>query len=231
MQINGIDISTYKAKLLERVIDVAEKYNNNSWSNKEPMPTIETDYFYSHKQIRLKFDIIAKSTTELEMCKGKLTKALEKATIRFADIDMNYTGYYTETPKTEYVTKYNDTLEFTFYAYAWKEEKTETFNKTLTKTISVTGNQKTPCIIEINPTASYGSLTLKINSRVITIKNITANKKIILDGSTGKFTEETNNKFNDIDLWEKPYLDVGNNTLTIDKDTCNITIKYKNIFI
>lgn len=231
MQINGIDISVYKSKLLERVIDVAEPYNINSWCDKCSIPTTQTGYFYSHKKIKLKFDIIATSSTELELCKGKLTKALENATIRFSDIDMNYTGYYVGTPSVDYITKNNDTIEFTFYAYAWKEEKTETFNKTLTKTISVTGNQKSPCVIEINPTASYGSLTLKINSRVISIKNITANKKIILNGVTGKFTEETNNKFSDIDLWEMPYLDVGTNALTIDRDTYNITIKYKNIFI
>ena len=231
MQINGIDISTYKAKLLDRVIGIAEPYNCNSWGDKSPTPTTQTNYFYSHKNIKLKFDIITTSSTELELCKSRLTKALENATIKFNDIDMNYTGYYVETPTVEYIAKNNDTIEFNFYAYAWKEEKTETFNKTLTKTITVTGSQKAPCIIEISPTANYGSLTLKINSRSITIKNITANKKIILNGVTGKFTEENSNKFSDIDLWELPYLDVGSNTLTIDKNTYNIKIKYKNIFI
>ena len=231
MKINGIDISTYKAKLLDRVIGIAETYNCNSWGDRSPLPTTQTNYFYSHKNIKLKFDIIATSSTELEMCKSRLTKALENATIKFNDIDMNYTGYYVETPSVEYIAKNNDTIEFNFYAYAWKEEKTETFNKALTKTITVTGNQKTPCIIEIISTENYGSLILKINGRVITIKNITANKKIILDGVTGKFIEENKNKFSDIDLWELPYLDVGSNTLKTDKNTYNITIKYKNIFI
>ena len=231
MQINGIDISEYKAKLLEREIGIAETYNNNTWNERRIIPYKQNEFFYSYKKIKIKFDIITSSTTELEECKSKLTKALENATVKFSDIDMNYTGYYVGTPSVSYITKNNDTLEFTFYAYAWKDEKTININKVLNGIVKIEGTANTPCIISVTPLQTRINAIIKINNRTINIQGITANKTIILDGVNGTFTESGVNKFSDIDLWEMPYLDPGENTISIDNNTYNISVKYKNIYI
>ena len=233
MLINNIDISNYKAKLLERVINVSDVDNSNVWISRRNIPSSESKYYYSIKKISLKFDIVASSSTELEECKSNITKALESATIRFDDIDINYTGYYSGTPSVDYIAKYNDTIAFTFYAYAWKNEKTVQFNKILNTSITAGGNTETPAIVEITPAIDLVDLTLTgLSESPIKINNLHSGKKIILNGEDCTVLEDgTGNKFRDTGMWEFPYLKVGTNNITASKNSCNITIKYKERFI
>lgn len=133
MLINDVNISQYKAKLLERNISIASVNNKNVWNANFLMP-IEGKYKYSYKVIKLKFDIKADNSSELELIKSKLIKSLEKATIKFDDIDYSFVGYYSETPTIERICKNNDTLELNFYCYMCNAE---TFVK-----ISDTDNNK-----------------------------------------------------------------------------------------
>ena len=107
MLINNVNISQYKAKLLERNISVANVNNKNLWDANFLMP-VEGKYKYSYKVVRLKFDIKADNSSELELYKSKLTKELEKATIKFDDIDYYFIGYYSETPTIERISKNNN---------------------------------------------------------------------------------------------------------------------------
>ncbi|MFR4584880.1 phage distal tail protein, partial [Clostridium cadaveris] len=65
----------------------------------------------------------------------------------------------------------------------------------------------------------------------ITIKNLTAGKKVIINGEDGTVLENGINKFGDTELWEWPRLLPGSNTITVSKNSCDITIKYKPRYI
>ena len=135
------------------------------------------------------------------------------------------------TNKTKSKTRYTIDLELIGY----EESKTETFVKisdTDNHTINNNGTSITPCYLEIIPTFSYSSLTITgLSDDPIKINNITANKKIIIDGYTNKITEDGVNKFNDVELFEFPRLIPGNNTIKISDDRATLTVKWKERFI
>lgn len=231
MLINDVNISQYKAKLLERNISVASVDNKNVWNTNFLMP-VECMYKYSYKVIRLKFDIKADDSSELELIKSKLIKSLEKATIKFDDINYSFIGYYSEIPTIERISKNNDTLELNFYCYMCNAETFIKISDTDNHTINNNGTSITPCYLEIIPTFSYSSLTITgLSDDPIKINNITANKKIIIDGYTNKIAEDGVNKFNDVELFEFPRLTPGNNTIKISDDRATLTVKWKERFI
>lgn len=77
-------------------------------------------------------------------------------------------------------------------------------------------------------------IDLKINGvseDPLAIRNLKENKTIIIDGIEGTVIQDGINKFADTDMWEFPFLVPGKNTITLSKDTCNITIKYNPRFL
>lgn len=94
------------------------------------------------------------------------------------------------------------------------------------------GTAITPCIIELMPLQKYAEVTITgLTKDAIKIKNLVENKKIIIDGEKNIVTEDGLNKFKDTDMWEFPYLEQGENTIRIDKNNINVTIKYRTRFI
>ena len=111
------------------------------------------------------------------------------------------------------------------------DEITINMNRETSKNINVEGNIKTPCIIEITPLLDTIDITISGLNDDIVIKNLKVNKKIIINSLEGTVLEDGINKFADTDFWEFPYLLPGVNTIKINKDTCNINVKYKNRYI
>ncbi|HHD2745489.1 phage distal tail protein, partial [Clostridium perfringens] len=74
-------------------------------------------------------------------------------------------------------------------------------------------------------------ITISGFSEDIVIKKLKANKKIIINSLEGTVLEEGKNKFEDTDFWEFPFLVPKINIIKVNKDTCNINIKYKNRYI
>ena len=100
-------------------------------------------------------------------------------------------------------------------------------NRVKSKTINVNGNTKVPCTGEITPSIDMIDLTITgVSEDPIVVRNLKGNKTIIIDGIEGTVLQEGENKFADTDMWEFPFLVPGTNTITVNKDTCNITIKY-----
>lgn len=82
------------------------------------------------------------------------------------------------------------------------------------------------------PLQKYAEVTITgLTKDAIKIKNLVENKKIIIDGEKNIVTEDGLNKFKDTDMWEFPYLEQGENTIRIDKNNINVTIKYRTRFI
>ncbi|WP_233429138.1 phage distal tail protein [Clostridium cadaveris] len=117
-------------------------------------------------------------------------------------------------------------------AYEYSNEVTETMNRITSKTINNIGTEDTPAIVEITSSISLVDLIITgLADDPITIKNLTADKKIIINGEDGTVLENGINKFGDTDLWEWPRLKAGSNSITVSKNSCDITIKYKPRYI
>lgn len=101
-------------------------------------------------------------------------------------------------------------------------------NRLSNKNFNVPGTSNIPAIIEITPSVDLIDLKIEcLANDPIIIKNLHANKKIIIDSKEGTVLEEGINKFKDVDLWEFPFLVPGQNKITLSKNSCNVAIKYE----
>ena len=226
MKVNNIDISVFKAKLMDRVIKPANFEVINFWIN-SINPIIKPKNFHKYKEIDLKFDIICENANELEVMKSNLTKQLELCTIRFDDINYYYVGFGSEVPQPNYIMQGNETLDIKLLVYCCGDEVTELISRINSKTINVPGNLETPAIVEIMPSIDIIDIVITGLGDTFTIKNLKAGQKVIVDGELGVVTQNGVNKFLDFVGWEFPKLTPGANTITFSKSNCDIIIKYK----
>ena len=60
----------------------------------------------------------------------------------------------------------------------------------------------------------------------VTVKNLTTGKTVTIDGETGLMTEDEKLKSGDIETYGLPSLVPGTNTITLDSQCVDITVKY-----
>ena len=233
MLINNVNINSFGAKQLTVEMQAGQIDNTNTWSSNFLTPFLN----YAKTGFSTLELLLLVTGTNREDCLIKANNIIalclkEKANVISLDgyTNNNFIGTLTSHKIEKSVRKeyYKLTLNFNGYL-----EGNKTYTKEIKTSGTITNNSttKTPCKITLTSTADVASATVKINYREITIKNITANSSIILNGLTGEFTENGSNKFGDIDLWELPYLDAGNNTITCNKNYITVKIEYKNRFI
>lgn len=230
MLVNSIDIKKFKARLMNRSISNSEFEMFNHWQGANPI------YFENgnskFKTLSITLDILCSDQNELEIMKSNLIVQFKNATIKFDDIDYFYKGFINGKPSYKYIMRGNEIVDIEMLVIAEKEYITETIDRITSKTINVSGNTETPAIVEITPSIGLIDLILTgVSDDPITIKNLVADKKIIIDGESCKVTVDGINKFQDTEMWGFPKLLPGSRTITVDKDSVDITIKYKPRFI
>ena len=228
MKINNVDISTYKAKLMNYNISNASFEINNMWSNNTLSPFIYDKVSYKYKTLELKLDLLCKDLTELEKMKSKLIKDI---TISSIDLENSfiYTGFVTGTPSYEFIKEGNEIATITMLVLAEREEIKVTFNKKKNGTFNNKGTAESPCIITITPTIGIVDLNFKINNNNIKIHAIGLNEVVTISEKT--ITVNGANKFNDVDIWEFPHIVPGTNVIELDSQDCVVEIKYKPRFL
>jgi len=232
MYVNNINLTEkYGAMLITKDIQNSEVTNYNDWLDNAigPIRIKEEKFKFSKITVTLLIegtdeeDVLTKISNILDLCKSGILK--------FQDIDYYYNISLANSANKKIICKvYELTLEYQS-SYKYSEEVTETINRVITKTITANGNTITPAIIEITPSVTIIDLELTINGEAITIKNLTASKKTILNGEDDTVTELGINKFADTDLWEFPRLKPGINVITVNRSNCDITIRYKPRYI
>ena len=232
MLINNTDIKTkYNMVLNEKKISPSKASLNLNWLKGSLTPILlykETKFC----DIECKFTIEAETEDEFELKFSELNRDIIECILKFDDINMFYKCYIEDAKEPERITPYNWEFTCKWIGYKFKKEIEETLNNILDKTINNPGNKETPCIIEITPNIGLVDLTISgLSNDPIIIKNLKQSKKIIIDGIEGTVLEEGINKFKDTDFWEFPFLLPGSNKITIDKNSCDINIKFKPRFI
>ncbi|MCB2308894.1 phage tail family protein [Clostridium estertheticum] len=234
MLINNINISNFKAKLMDRKIVNAKFEIINEWVDDSLNPFVKDkdNLKYKYKTLTFTLDVICRGANELETMKSNLTKQLAISTIKFDDIDFYYRGFVIDDITPNYIMEGNETLDITMLVIAEKTEVIEIMNRVTSKTINVTGNTETPCIVEI--TASIDTIDIILEGFAddpIIIKNLKANKTVIVDGESQTVTVDGINKYGDSEMWDFPSLSPGNNNLKFSRNNCDIKVKYKPRFI
>jgi len=233
MLINTIDISNFNGKQLKVDIQTSSLTNSSEWIKSTLSPIFQENYI-GFKTIKVELYFKGSNRDEvLTNISNLMSKLTNVVILKLDGYSKNYKCILSgngETIKTVSPNAYRKAL--TFIGYEFSDEVTETMNRVISKTINVSGNSKTPAIIEITPALSIASLTLTgLSDESIIINNLAVGKKVIINGEDNTVTVDGINKFADAELWEFPRLKAGANTITVDKSSTDINIKYKPRFI
>ena len=232
MLIDNTNIKILNAVLMEKNIQPSsiELDGEYLWLSKSLSPIFPKQKF-KFTSIEIKLYLKGKSESDVKNKVGSLIDKCKECNLNFED-DFYYKSFLINSNTENTLRKDTKKLNLSFIGYSYKEEVTEVMNRITSKTINVSGNLETPAIVEITPTTALADITLEgLADDPIIIKNLTANKTVVLDGELQKVTVDGMNKYGDTDMWDFPRLNPGTNTITVNKNNCDIKIKYKPRYI
>lgn len=230
MFINNIDIKTFGASVSSKLITPTQIQMDKE---KIKLIIVKTLVKKLYKKISIKIlfeglsrDVINKNISAF----SSLLK--DECDIKFKNLSNKFHCYVQSIEPEEPGINEWMYLNIDLDAYEYSNEVTETMNRITSKTINNIGTEDTPAIVEITSSISLVDLIITgLADDPITIKNLTADKKIIINGEDGTVLENGVNKFKDIELWDWPRLNPGSNIITVNISSCDITIKYKPRYI
>lgn len=227
MLINDIDISIFNASQLKVDIQNSNINIEKDWFRNSPIP-IEINSKVTFKPINVELYFKGKGREDILKNISDLIVLLKnKAKIKFDKFTNFYFCFLEESEIQKTISKDRYKLVLKFLGYEIGLGQTIDINQVKSKIVYSEGNINTPIILEITPIIDMVDLSIGgLTQDPLIIKNLKENKKIIIDSLEGTVLQEGENKFTDTDFWEFPFLVPGINTLQVDKDTCNITIKY-----
>lgn len=232
MDVNGVNINLYGATQLE--VDIQNyKYRSEYTLLNNSLNPVKLSTNETLKSIKV--DILFKGNNRDEV----LSNISSFVMLLKDEVIINLDGYnnsfkvYLENDSIEKKkSKRKYKLKLEFKGYSMKDEIVENINRINSKTIEISGTQTTPAVVEITPSVYISDIKLEgLADDPIIIKNLTANKTVILDGELQKVTVDGVNKYGDADMWDFPRLKPGENKITVNKNNCYIKIKYKPRFI
>lgn len=230
MYINNIDISTYNASVSEKLVQSSEIL-----AQKEKLGlsfiNISEEVGLKNLYIKILFEAANRDTAKnnISMFMANFTK---DADIKFKNLSNTFHSFLVNSnvENTDFDEWLYLILDIDCYEYG--NEITTTMNRVTSKTINIIGNQVTPAIVEITPSIALVDLTITgLGEDPIKIKNLVANKKIIINGEDGTVLQDGTNKYGDTEMWNFPSLKPGVNAIIVDKSSVDITIKYKPRYI
>lgn len=239
MKIDDFDISKCRARQWNVTMEHSEIKNDSEWVRGSPVPA----FFNNAIGFKpCKVVLLVKGKDRDEILKNRsniLSKLLEPVELTLDGFKHKFYGILTKCSITEDSMKRFHRLTLEFSGCETDDEISSSFSSTTAFTVENPGNIITPAIIEITP--QVGISTLVINGlcrnpetgegQDITIHELSAEKKIVIDGEKGLMTESGANKFKDIDLWELPTLLPGANNITCSTKNIAVTIRFKPRFM
>lgn len=233
MLINNIDISKYNARVLDVNIQNSSISNLSDLDIKNKLIPLFLQSKVALNNITVTLLINSLDKRQYYLDKSNLlSNMLDSFDIYFKDRNLKFKCVLVNQADQASLRQIRGRFQLTFIGYNLENEVAQTINRVTSKTIDVTGNIKVPIKLEITPVIDMIDLKITgLSEDPLIVKNLKGNKTIIIDGIKGTVTQDGINKFEDTDMWEFPFLVPGKNTITLSKDTCNITIKYNPRFI
>lgn len=234
MRIDGEDIEKYGARQQNVTMGYSDLSNGSEWNTGNLIPLILPSEV-GFKTIKVSVILKGESREKIWENGRKLVTSLIQPSVVELTGFSNY--FYVVLKNAQQAEKsiqrwHKATLELKGYEYG--EEITETTTKT-TLTVENPGNLETAAVIEILPNIGKTALVITGAARnrftgedkPITVKNLFKDMKIVIDGESGVITEDGENKFQDVELWELPSLRPGINKIVIDQEVASLTVKFK----
>ncbi len=224
MVIHGTPLDRIGCKLWRYRITPSQYSGRSYWNYGSNHPAIVSgEYEWSNLEVDIYIE--GESASEVERKKSLLNAMMMNPLIVLDEIDdkIEYVCAYENQVVIE---KINEVASIATYNF-------KALKRGVMRTISLSpGNKEynllidtqitSPCIYEITPLNDLETFTIDS----ISVQNLKANKKIVIDGigKTVKMGEE--NKFSDTDFWEFPKLQPGLNLIKLSHSDVKVTIKF-----
>lgn len=223
MYINNKSINdNYNAELLSRLITPSDFEVKEYWGTASLSPIIFDDVKFGYKSMKLVVEFKG-SENEIAVNKSRLLSDIIISDVNFKALENTFKGYVVNTSIKDKVRGF-ETLEINMNVIEESREIKNTFNTNTTIILSST--LETPCILKLEPAQDIGTLTITGLGEDITIINLKTGKEIIIDGVKGIIKQAGENNFSNYDSWGFPYLNIGENNITLSENI-KTTLTYK----
>ena len=234
MRVNGIDISAFSAKQLRYEIEHREVESQSEWPAALETPVMKKGA-KGFKTITVSVAVYGKGKEAVILNRSNLLAIMyEKLELELDGYSNHFECILDKITVKEAIKRKCHEVTLKFIGYEFGTEISTSITGTV-KTISVKGNDETPCIVEITPSVDLASVDIdgvaynyiSEDKETITVRNLKAGKKVIINGEDCTVLQDGMNKFADADLWEFPVLKPGTNTISCSSDKCTVVRKYK----
>ena len=222
MIINDVNLKDLGCELLRYRITPSQYSGKSYWNNGSRSPVlIKGQYIFSNLVVDIYIEGI--NSADVEVKKSKLNAVMENPIIVLDEVDDSI-EYLCSYENQVVIEKINEVVSLATYNFkTFKRGKIKSVPLTnTTNTVDIISDVETEVIYEITPTSDIIDFT--IND--ITIKNLKANKTIIVDGIKKAVTVDGENKFNDTDFWAFPTALPGTNKITLSRSNVDVVLKY-----
>lgn len=233
MRVNGIDIRKYDAKQLTVELSPPSFTLNTEWVEGAATPLeFETEVQYGDLKLTILFqgkdrnDVNRKISEFLALFTSRCRLQLDRYKGTYiGDIQKN------QVTKTQSRKHYILTLELK--GYMTDAEVSNVYRYVYGAKFVTLGTRDAPCVIEVLPTVDLTEYTITgFGDDPIVLSNLKQNKTVVIDGTTGKVTQEGMNKFGDCDMWAFPVLRKGKEyNITFSSNRCAVTIHYSPMWL
>lgn len=239
MTINGVDIQIYNARLQNYAVSGTVVTHNQSTVNtllKMPslfsttLGTRQLTITLTFKPARLGSDsrntsVIHKLRTAAENIANFEAVIIGKIVEITLPDGFTYTALATTLSAATFDSSGEHDVTYAFSAI--RHGTAETITVQPNGRLDCKSTTDTPFKVVVTVASASDSITIC----GITVKNITANAEIIIDGSDGIITMDGRNKVIDTDLVDFPYLVPGYNTISCSDDTAIIKVIYTPVYV
>lgn len=220
MLINGVDISTYGARLLGMKIS-STNVTNNYYVPPNGNTPILISSTNGGKPISVRIAINGNTADGNYQVYSRLKKDMNKCVLKPKSSNFYFDCILTGDTVNAQFRKVIKEVEFTFVCYQYTASQLQTLSA-LTNTINNTGTMVTPPVITIVTTATT-ALVISINGTAYTLSSLLSGKTYILNSETCKFTENGTNCMDKLSATNMPMLQSGNNTILLSTTTGHTT--------
>lgn len=229
MLINGFDIANLNAKQFAVEFAHASIKNDSTWDKGAAGPYFAPTYT-GFKQFSVSLHVKGANREEIiHNCSDIASRLLEPVDLVLDGFSHYFRAVLSGAPsRDERSQRKFHRLTLPFVGYEYSDEVEVSGASSLT--VKNPGNIVSPCRIELTPTIGTASLQLTGICRnpftgedlPVTVKNLTTNKVVVIDGLTGLITE--NGTVKEVDAWELPSMKPGTNIITCDNQVVNVKV-------
>lgn len=226
MIINGIDISTFGGKVIDKSISPNRVNNSLNWDTINPQ-LLESKFDY--KEVSITLLINADSEEDAVAKISKLSEMFRLgAEVKFNDISYYLKCFILSKPdvtrlnhRNQYQVIFDCESEFG-YISSVKEVRG---SNTTSLVVNNDGNYPTPVQVRLVPKSASANLYINGLIKNFTLTNVKAGDVLVVDGVTGEVSCNGSANINNFWGWNLPMIQTGNVTFKTNV-ACDITVTF-----